>query len=142
MNIMDPKFEVGGEWGATPVAAQVRAAYAAGLSGDIVAELVLRSTTPVQFHAKLAEAKEIHALAKMALDGDPETRGRGVLNAIRRGISVATAKAEMVTIRAQVDQETHTDTTKPLGVISAATSEIYAHRIAEINATLTGGANG
>lgn len=136
MTTLAPEFQPGGRYGNTAAAIRARAVYAAGFTGKLAADLILRDEIDLQ------PAREILGFAKIcgAVDGiDPQA---AAAHAILNGIPVDEVRRNIVQLRAEIDEETHTDTTKPIGAISAATSEIYAHRAAEVDASLAGGTNG
>lgn len=134
MPTLDPKLEIGGEHGDSEAAGRARAAYAAGFTGAAVSALVLRGNTPAQFTAALAEACEIKSLAKICADGTGVDNNLAVIDAIVKGIPLATVRKDITNLLARQDEDSHIDTS-PKAAAAGKTSDVYAQRAAQIDAS-------
>lgn len=134
MPTLDPKFEIGGVHGDTEPAAQARAAYAAGFTGAAAAALVLRGTTPAQFTAALAEAREIRGVARICASGTGVDIDTAVNDAVIKGIPLATVRKDIIDLMARQDEDSHIDTS-PRAAAAGKTADVYAQRAAQIDAS-------
>lgn len=134
MPTLDPKFEIGGEYGDSDAAVRARAAHAAGFNGDTAIALILRGNTPAQFDAALKEARDIRAVARIAA-GHLVTEGldneAAIEDAIVKGIPLAAVRTEITNMLARMDEDSHIDTSPR----AAAASDVYAQRAAQIDAS-------
>jgi hypothetical protein len=138
MPTLNPDFEIGGAQGASDAAMRGRAVYAAGFSGPAAHRLILNGATTALFEASLAEAKSLRAIIRIAAPSLTFTGvnpDEGVTDAIRRGIPLATVRADIIYAMAEHDEATSIDTARRLApsVNAAHTAGVYAQRSAQLD---------
>lgn len=141
MPTLDPKFKIGGTHAGSDAATRARAVYGEGFTDRAAHRLILSGDTPEQFAAALSEARDMRALVRLCA---PQMEGldneAGINDAIARGIPLSTVRAEIADLLADIDMNTHTDSShnpwrsKRADGQSSQTAGIYAQREAQIDA--------